>query len=154
MIIECIKCQKKFMVNSELIPSNGRTIQCGSCGHIWFFNNQKTLRDEKTPDINLSQESLETTDNELKPEVNKIEKIDKIINKKNKALIEYKKTNFTFIKFLNYTIVFVISFGALVLILDTFKVPLTDFFPDLELFLFNLYEVFKDIFLFLKDLIK
>ena len=41
MIIECIKCSKKFEVNSDLIPSEGRTIQCGSCGHVWFFKKQK-----------------------------------------------------------------------------------------------------------------
>ena len=41
MIIECIKCSKKFEVNSDLIPSDGRTIQCGSCGHVWFFKKQK-----------------------------------------------------------------------------------------------------------------
>lgn len=42
MIIECINCTKKFDVNSELIPTDGRTIQCGSCNHVWFFkiNNQ------------------------------------------------------------------------------------------------------------------
>ena len=38
MIIECINCNKKFEVNSDLIPDTGRTIQCGSCGHVWFFN--------------------------------------------------------------------------------------------------------------------
>ena len=38
MIIECINCNKKFNVNSELIPNSGRTIQCGSCNHVWFFN--------------------------------------------------------------------------------------------------------------------
>ena len=38
MIIQCINCNKKFSVNSELIPNKGRTIQCGSCNHIWFFN--------------------------------------------------------------------------------------------------------------------
>ena len=37
MIIECINCSKKFDVNSDLIPDNGRTIQCGSCNHIWFY---------------------------------------------------------------------------------------------------------------------
>ena len=42
MIIECINCAKKFDVNAELIPADGRTIQCGSCNHVWFFkiNNQ------------------------------------------------------------------------------------------------------------------
>ena len=38
MIIRCINCDKKFNVDSELIPNEGRTIQCGSCNHIWFFN--------------------------------------------------------------------------------------------------------------------
>ena len=38
MIIECINCNKVFEVNSELIPENGRTIQCGSCNHVWFYN--------------------------------------------------------------------------------------------------------------------
>ena len=37
MIIECINCSKKFDVDSNLIPSEGRTIQCGSCNHVWFF---------------------------------------------------------------------------------------------------------------------
>ena len=43
MIISCISCGKKFNVNSELIPSNGRTIQCGSCNHIWFYNPKKII---------------------------------------------------------------------------------------------------------------
>ena len=38
MIIECINCNKVFEVNSELIPENGRTIQCGSCNYVWFYN--------------------------------------------------------------------------------------------------------------------
>ena len=37
MIINCIKCTKKFEVKATLIPDNGRTIQCGSCNHVWFY---------------------------------------------------------------------------------------------------------------------
>ena len=49
MIIECINCQKKFSVDSELIPSEGRTIQCGSCEHIWFFKKAQSKSNiEKT----------------------------------------------------------------------------------------------------------
>ena len=48
--------------------------------------------------------------------------------------------------------VFIISFIALILVLDTFKFPLYDFIPDLEIWLFNLYEILKDIQLFIKDL--
>jgi len=38
MIIGCINCKKVFEINSELIPENGRTIQCGSCNYVWFYN--------------------------------------------------------------------------------------------------------------------
>ena len=149
MIIECIKCPKKFEVNSDLIPSEGRTIQCGSCSHIWFFKKKK-INNKKT----IKKDILEISKKNLEIKTDKIEKIDKIINKKNKALVEYKKSKFTFLKFLRYIIVFVLSVGGLFLVLDTFKIPLSNFFPELELILFNFYEIFQDIFLFLKDLIK
>ena len=41
MIIECICGKKKFEVNSDLIPNTGRTIQCGSCEKVWFFDPNK-----------------------------------------------------------------------------------------------------------------
>ena len=150
MIIECIKCSKKFEVNSDLIPSDGRTIQCGSCGHVWFFKKQKI--DFKKD--NIKKDITEIPKKDPKIKTDKVEKIDRIINKKNKALIEYKKSSFTFLKFLRYNIVFVLSIGGLFLVLDTFKIPLSNFFPELELILYNFYEIFQDIFLFLKDLIK
>ena len=150
MIIECIKCSKKFEVNSDLIPSDGRTIQCGSCGHVWFFKKQKI--DFKKD--NIKKDITEIPKKDLKIKTDKVKKIDSIINKKNKALVEYKKSSFTFLKFLRYTIVFVLSISGLFLVLDTFKIPLINFFPELELILYNFYEIFHDIFLFLKDLIK
>jgi len=150
MIIECIKCSKKFEVNSDLIPSEGRTIQCGSCDHVWFFKKQKISFNKD----NIKKDVSEIPKKDLKIKTDKIKKIDKIINRKNKALVEYKKSSFTFIKFLRYIIVFVLSVGGLFLVLDTFKIPLSNFFPKLELILFSFYEIFQDIFLFLKDLIK
>ena len=150
MIIECIKCSKKFEVNSDLIPSDGRTIQCGSCGHVWFFKKQKI--DFKKD--NIKKDITEIPKKDPKIKTDKVEKIDRIINKENKALVEYKKSSFTFLKFLRYIIVFVLSVGGLFLVLDTFKIPLSNFFPELELILYNFYEIFQDIFLFLKDLIK
>ena len=47
MIIQCINCNKNFDVNSELIPSSGRTIQCGSCNHVWFFDPKKLIVKKK-----------------------------------------------------------------------------------------------------------
>ena len=148
--MNALSVSKKFEVNSDLIPSDGRTIQCGSCGHVWFFKKQKI--DFKKD--NIKKDITEIPKKDLKIKTDKVEKIDRIINKKNKALVEYKKSSFTFLKFLRYIIVFVLSVGGLFLVLDTFKIPLSNFFPELELILYNFYEIFQDIFLFLKDLIK
>ena len=45
-----------------------------------------------------------------------------------------------------------ISFIALIIILDTFNVYLKNIFPEIENMLQNFYETLKDIFLFLNDL--
>ena len=37
MIITCPSCEKKFELNANLVPDDGRTLQCGSCNHTWFF---------------------------------------------------------------------------------------------------------------------
>ena len=42
MIIECISCNKKFEVNSELIPDSGRTIQCGSCKNDIYLGKEES----------------------------------------------------------------------------------------------------------------
>ena len=80
-----------------------------------------------------------------------------IVNNKKKetALVKYqKKTKFKLSNLFGYLIVFIISFAALIIILDTFKYPLSVFFPNIEEILYNLYETIKDIISFSKDLIK
>ena len=69
MIIECINCNKKFEVNSDLIPKEGRNIQCGSCNHLWFFekNNQINLRNIKTKKVSIPPKRKK--DNNLKKKV-------------------------------------------------------------------------------------
>ena len=57
-------------------------------------------------------------------------------------------------KIFSYTIIGIISFIALIIVLDTFKSPLKEIFPKLEYFLLSLYETLKDIELFIIDLIK
>ena len=42
MIIECTNCNKKFRVDDDLIPKNGREIICGSCNYAWHFKPEKT----------------------------------------------------------------------------------------------------------------
>ena len=80
--------------------------------------------------------------------------IDKIINTKETALVKYdNKNNFTLIKFFRYILVIVITLISLIILLDTLKYPLNNYFPNLELLLFNFYESLKDVYLFTKDLI-
>ena len=37
MIIECPNCNKKFNLDKNLIPENGRTLKCSSCDHIFLY---------------------------------------------------------------------------------------------------------------------
>ena len=160
MIIECISCSKKFDVDSELIPSSGRTIQCGACSHIWFY--KKDPQNQLNPTkIDVKKDESAHTENidVSKISLNKTKKIKKISIKdenssKRTEIVKYKpKSNFTLGRFLSYLLVTIITLIAIILLLDTFKLPLYDHFPKLEFFLFNLYETLKDIQLFIKDLI-
>ena len=151
MIIRCINCNKQFQVKSDLIPSKGRTIQCGSCQHLWFFK-----KDQKDEALFLDKkDELEIKKSKKEKKENTLKKIDFSKNDDDKALIKYeKKTSFTIGLFIRYILVFIISFVALIIFLDTLKAPLSNYIPNLELILFNLNETIKDIFLFLNDLIK
>ena len=167
MVIQCVNCSKKFDVNSSLIPENGRTIQCGSCNHTWFY--KPTI--EKTFHIlndNDDREQSQTTKIvKKKKNLKNLEKKDKIKKKEvliskdisknvevEKNFVETKEipSKFNPIKILDYFIVTIISFIGIIILFDTFKSPLSNIYPDLELVLYNLYESIKDIFLFIKDL--
>ena len=159
MIITCINCDKKFNVNSELIPDQGRTIQCGSCSHIWFFKKKDILNQE----IRNTKSSLKDKNTEkTKKIINKKSKIsitkteinlDKDINNKGSEIVKYvSKKSFTFNKFLSYVMVLIISLIGLVIVIDTMKSSLYTHFPNLEFLLFSLFETLKDIELFIKDL--
>ena len=50
---------------------------------------------------------------------------------------------------LSLTIIFIISFIALIIILDTFQRPISKVIPNIEFILYNLYETINDIMLFL-----
>ena len=159
MIIECVNCSKKFDVDSDLIPSAGRTIQCGSCNHVWFYKkgqeNQSLKNEIKSKDDELSSKVIQKN----KPKIKDIEKKRKLssnqkISSQKSEIVKYEpKSSFSFGKLLSYILVLIISFIAVILILDTFKIQLYNIFPRLEVFLFNLYETLKDIQLFIKDLI-
>ena len=149
MIIVCPSCEKNFNVDVSLIPDKGRLLKCGFCNHTWFFNKNENIQIESTIDMPVFKKKSnikdETTNNPSSSFSTNI--------KKGSELVKYKpKYNFTFGKFLNYIIVSIISFIAIIIILDTFKDPLGIIFPNIELVLFNLFETLRDLILFAKDL--
>ena len=155
MIIVCINCNRKFVVNSELIPTEGRNIQCGSCNHIWFFKPDRIQKKIPEKLTNIDQDIELFKDDKFinnKIENKKEKKIDYNKIKKYQLTKYNKKSNFTFTKFLSYLIVSIISFIALIVIIDTFEKPLYSNFPVLELIMFNLFETLIDVKLFVKDL--
>ena len=165
MIITCPNCNKQFKIDNSLIPNEGRDLQCGSCNHVWFYNIQ-----EKNNEVLELKQEIVSDDIETKAE-NKEDKIEEkqqqeeiikteINNKKKEQNSEkqkntttLKKTENKVSKFFSYLIVFIISFVALIILLDTLKTPLINVFPGLEIILFNLFETLQDIKLFIIDLI-
>ena len=149
MIIVCPSCRKNFDVDEKLIPDKGRLLKCGSCNQTWFFN--------KNENVEIKSSTIEVFEEE-KPIIkeNKIRKQASNFSasiKKGSELVKYKpKYNFYLGKFLSYIIVSIITFIAIIIILDTFKSPLSNIFPNLELVLYNLFETLRDLILFAKDL--
>ena len=162
MIIICPSCKKKFNLDINLIPSDGRDLQCGSCEHIWFYKKQEPISEPLKINEDIAIKEKEDSD-KLNGDISKDQLIKKTVEENKKAKSELssiketegkpeaiKKTQSS--KFFSYLIVFIISLGALIILLDTLKTPLINIFPGLEVLLFNLYETLKDIKLFIIDL--
>ena len=157
MIIECICGQKKFEVNSELIPDTGRTIQCGSCDKVWFYK-PENLNNENQKDLIIENEIPNIQSKKvIKPIIKDTltnQNISNLENKKNFEITKYKpRKSLSFTKLLSYLIVLIITFVALLVVIDTFRIYLYQLFPFLEIVIFSLFEILKDIKLFIKDLI-
>ena len=162
MIITCPNCNKKFKIDNSLIPDEGRDLQCGSCNHVWVYKidekNSKILKLKEEIDINNIETKVDKNNEEIVENKNPLTKIETELNnqKKEKNIEKQKETKIsknTGNKFFSYLIVFIISFVALIILLDTLKNPLINMFPRLEIILFNLFETLQDIKLFIIDLI-
>ena len=164
MIINCPNCNKRFKINTSLIPVEGRDLKCGSCDHVWFYK----IEDKNLEPLSLKEDII---NNEDKPEIvdKKIERTNEVKKSSSHSKIDTKdkkdldkiannqiptknKTKNTSGKFFSYIIVFIISFVALIILIDTLKTPLINIFPGLETVLFSLFEMLKDIKLFIIDL--
>jgi len=137
MHINCKNCDKIFEVDENLIPEEGRLLQCGACNFQWVY------KKEKLENLNLDQFKDKKND-------------DLEVEEENDLYIENSKSNKK-IKNLNIFklfLVIVISFIGIIIIIDTFKLQIQIFFPEIDIFLNNLYLSLHDVILFFKDLIK
>ena len=158
MIISCENCNKRFEVSDNLIPEQGRLLQCSSCDHKWFFKKTEKLIEKKEP-----KKIIKEDDNKILSEtfvqktIEKEEITSTTLNEETLSEIDDeqpqvkkdKKTNY-----LKIFIVIIITFVAIIIIVDTFKYQVRFIYPDIEILLSNLYESLRDINLFLRDLIK
>ena len=164
MIITCPNCNKKFNIDNSLIPDEGRDLQCGSCNHVWLYKveeeNSKILELKEEIESNDIETKVNKNNEEIDENKNPLTKTETELNnqKKEKNIEKQKETKIskntenTGNKFFSYLIVFIISFVALIILLDTLKHPLINVFPGLEIILFNLFETLQDIKLFIIDL--
>ena len=165
MIITCPNCNKQFKIDNSLIPDEGRDLQCGSCNHIWFYNIQEKNNEVLELKKEIISEDIETKAENKEDKIEEKQEPEEIIkteinnkkkeknSEKQKNTTTLKKTENKGSKFFSYLIVFIISFVALIILLDTLKTPLINVFPGLEIILFNLFETLQDIKLFIIDLI-
>ena len=165
MIISCPKCNKRFNIDQKLIPDGGRLLQCSNCMHKWHFKIKKNeniiekpleqvevIKDNKNQEkkIDLLKKFTSIEDNSIKKE---LKKNQKVINKVKKKAQKQKKKDKS-INLLNMIIVIIISFAALVIIIDSFRIELSKYIPFLNPILDSLYEIIADMSSFIKDLIR
>jgi len=154
MIIVCPSCGKNFNVRDDQIPDKGRLLQCSNCKHEWFYTKNTNPVDDNLDELSsdeLTQESFGILNEEE-------DRNDEVIVEDKTAELEKPKTRkkkegkqFNFFKLL---LVFIITFVAFILIVDTFIVQISKYVPFAENYLDNLYQSIIDISLFFQNLIK
>ena len=161
MIISCPECNKRFNIDQNLIPEDGRLLQCSNCMHKWHFiiekkekiieqpiKSEEIITETKNQEkkINPSQEFIPIEEETVEKKLKKEQKVKKKEQKRKKK----DKT----IKLLNMIIVIIISVAALIIIIDTFRIELSKFMPFVNPMLDSFYAIIADINSFVKDLIR
>ena len=153
MIIVCPCDQKSFNIDDKLIPKEGRLVKCGVCNHTWFFKPSENIekkQDAATPNTTIKEEEnrefirVKQNKEALKTKVDKTKE-----NKKYLPAIKREKSK----NFSKVFLVFLITIIAIVILIDTFKVPLGYIIPNINFYLDNLYQSLIDIKLFTINLI-
>ena len=167
MIISCNSCEKKFVVPDKAITSEGRVVQCGSCGNKW---KQYPKNEEKIT-------SIKKRENKKIPKISqtKIPKAKKKISKKKRQVDLYSpeylakkhgikldetnyqskpvakdKVSFGFYSSLIILLVFLIAFSR---ILYFFQDLIITKLPFTEIYLKYFFESSRNLFEIWKNLI-
>ena len=146
MVIDCPDCKKKFNIDQNLIPDEGRLLQFGSCNHKWFFNSNILKKEEEK----IVYENVEVSKEVVRKEMNYP---SSTTDDESEEITPHKKKEKKSVNYLNILMVIIISSVAFILILDTFKNQLLNIFPNINFLLNNLYQSILDIKLFVLDLI-
>ena len=166
MIINCNSCEKKFVVPDKAITSEGRVVQCGSCGNKWRqfplkkeigekikkkdaeknvktpqINKKKPIRKKKKREIDLYSPEYLAKKHGIKLDVN-----TNSFKSKNSSV---KEASFGFYAYLLILIVFLIFFLKL---LYFFQDKFIALFPFTEMYLNILFEIITNFFHFWRDL--
>ncbi len=174
MIINCECGKKKFNVNSNLIPEEGRLLKCGSCSKIWHYTPPSKdeidiIKEDNINEViasveeNVQYEKENNTSQNLiikkeNKEIPKSRKIENTTNEKSKSVeikpkepkvkkLRHKNNK----KILDNIIIIIITFIAIIILIDTFKNTLSTVLPGIIPILDSLYETLIDLKLFLKD---
>ena len=148
MIITCPRCQKSFNIDDKLIPAEGRLVKCGACDHTWFFKPTENIKNKQkaaTPDTSINEEEnrdfiqVKRNKENVKTKVGKTKGSKKYLP----AIKKEKSKNFS-----KLFLVFLITIISIVILIDTFKVPLSYIIPNINFYLDNLYQSLIDIKLF------
>ena len=164
MIISCNSCEKKFVVPDKAITSEGRIVQCGSCGNKW---RQFPKNEEKIPSVKIKKNKKITKISEtkiLKPKKKISKKKREInlyspeylakkhginLNETNDKPVTKNKVSFGFYSSLFIFLVFAIAFSRVLYFFQDFiiaKLPFTEFY--LQYFfesIKNLFEIWTDL---------
>ena len=154
MIVSCEKCNKKFELADNLVPSTGRLLQCGSCSYQWHYipEGKIELVDEVKDNVKATEQVKKSLQ---KPTKKGIEKRKKLPSQNiHQSYSEASETKEGKIGFFSFLLVTIISLVSLVILLDTFKHQLSSIIPNIDFYLASLYDTLKDIFLFFTDLLK
>ena len=151
MIIRCKICKKKFNVQDSLIPKDGRQLQCSACGHKWFFKIKPIIPPPKKEELKNLNIIKHDPEEKIPPDVDKI--ITQAEKNKTRSSQIINKTNEN-LPLLNLLCLFIITFVAFVIFIDTFKGQINNLVPGFNFLLENFYESLKDLYLFFKDLIR